>query len=177
MPHPLTLSALSALALVGSGLGVYLGRSAVAEIDPAYYTSTPERRWHADLSPGHSLSGGAPIVRAGALSPAELDQALGRGCVGCRTYPEEYLPIHASDEDGYRLGWAAVEEAPVGETAAQVQPTLPSEADLAEQAAAEAERQAALVAVHNYSTFDVVAPAPEELQTTQLASADIPDQE
>lgn len=178
MPHPLTFAALSALALVGSGVGVYLGRSAVSEINPAYYASPPPGRWHADLSPGHSVPGGAQLVRAGSLSPAELDQALGRGCVGCQTDPQQYRPVHARDEDSYRGGWAFGEETPVVQVAEQIEPARPSEADLAEQAVAEAERQAALVAVHRYSTFEVVAPAPvEALQATQLASVDVPAQE
>lgn len=169
MPHPLTIPALSALALAGSGLGIYLGRSAVSEINPAYYASAAEGRFHADLGPSRYVAAEARLTPAAALSAAELDQGLGRGCIGCRSTPAEYYPVHASGDDGYRRDWARVAEAPV--TPAALPAAVPTESELAAQAAEAAEHQAGLVAVHRYASFES-APAPEEAPVTQLAAAE-----
>jgi hypothetical protein len=175
--HPLTLPILSALALVGSGAGVFLGRSAIAEINPAYF-SGPEPRFHADLS-ANPPSMDAPVHRAGALSAAELDQALGSGCVGCRTYPQEYFPVHDTDESGYRTGWASMDEPSVAGPAVQLSSDEPNQAELAERDAAQAEHAAALVRVHRYSGF-AVATEPQsaaaggpEPEPTPYASAEL----
>lgn len=190
MPHPLTLPTLSVLAVMGSGLGLYLGRAAVAEINPAYYSEAQDR-FHADLTPYQSVGGNVRYA-AGELGPAELDQALGNGCVGCRTYPEEYYPVHDTSEESYRAGWASMDEAPVVAAAAvQVeQPRAgdqPSATELAEQAVEEAQHAEAIVRVHRYSSYQVSAEAPsepeqpaaveQEAPATQFASAETRSQE
>ena len=172
MPHPFTIATLSGLALVGSGAGLLLGRAAIAEINPIYFAER-ETRFHADLGPQPYSPGAAPVVRAGTLSAAELDQALGRGCIGCRAVAAEYYPVHSSSEDGYRSGWAAIDEAPMPVAPVQAEPA-PSEA---EGMAAEAEHEAGLVAVHRYSSFEVEAPEPALAPGPQLASAELPGQE
>jgi hypothetical protein len=50
MAHPLTVPTIGVLALAGAGLGLYLGNSAISEINPLYFTDPPSR-FHADLTP------------------------------------------------------------------------------------------------------------------------------
>jgi hypothetical protein len=148
MPHPLTLPALSVLALVGTGAGVFLGRAAIAEINPAYY-SGPEPRFHADLSP-NPPNMDAPVYRAGALTAAEMDQALGSGCVNCPRAAGAYYPVYRQAESGAATEMALVDSSPETIPAAQVR-HVPD----AEQAAAEAEHAEALVRVHRYASYQV----------------------
>jgi hypothetical protein len=174
MPHPLTLPALSVLALVGTGTGIVLGRSAVSEINPAYY-SDPEPRFHADLGP-HRPNMEAPVHRAGALTAAEMDQALGTGCVNCRLAPGSYYPVYRQAESGAATDYALVDSAPAPIAAVQVE----ASPDPAE-AAAETEHAEALVRVHRYASYEVtqaqVATAePQETAAERLdyAAAEMP---
>ncbi len=95
MNRSLTLPTMGALMLAGAALGIHLGKASIAEINPAYFSERPSR-FHADLSPyqsdgddGLQPSGGASMI------------SLGSECVGCRTYPEEYHPIHDPAVDQY----------------------------------------------------------------------------
>ena len=60
-------------ALLAAAIGIETGRSTVAEINPLYFTSLPhperppQSRWRAAMG-------------------------RGPGCIGCRTYPEDYRP-------------------------------------------------------------------------------------
>lgn len=117
MPHPFTISTLAALAVAGSVGGVYLGRSAIAEINPAYYNE-PETRFHADLVPNPPGFDAPPVHEAGYLSPSETYAALGSGCVNCRAYPEDLYPVHDSSVDEYQPGYAEMIEAPAPQPAA-----------------------------------------------------------
>ena len=101
MAHPLTLPTAGLLALAGIGVGIHLGHSAIAEINPRYF-SEPATRFHADLSANRPLDSAQPALLAQARDPA-----LGTGCVGCRTYPEEYYPIHEASLDRYSSGFAS----------------------------------------------------------------------
>ncbi|MDP8912328.1 MAG: hypothetical protein M3N39_01970 [Pseudomonadota bacterium] len=101
MAHPLTLPTAALLALAGIGAGIYLGHSAIAEINPMYF-SQPATRFHADLSANRPFESAPP-----ALLPQARDPALGTGCIGCRTYPEEYYPIHEASLDRYSSGFAS----------------------------------------------------------------------
>lgn len=116
MPQKLTIATLAVLTVAGSLTGVYLGRSAVAEINPAYYDE-PETRFHADLVPDRPSFDAPPVRRAGYLTQAETNQALGRGCVGCLTYPEEYYPVHDSSVDKYQPSYAEMVETPAPQPA------------------------------------------------------------
>lgn len=100
MAHPLTISTAGVLALLGVGAGVHLGRSAIAEINPIYYSEAPTR-FHADLSPYRS-TGSAPSI---SLAQGG-DAPIAGDCVGCRTYPEEYYPIHDASIDRYSSDYA-----------------------------------------------------------------------
>lgn len=50
MAHPMAWPAMAALSIAGAAIGVQLGRSAIAEINPLYF-STPQARFFADLTP------------------------------------------------------------------------------------------------------------------------------
>ena len=94
MPQFITLPAIAALALAGAASGLYLGDSAIDEIDPAAI-GTDESRFYADLVPGAGPRDDLPRP----LHNAALDEGLGGGCVGCITYPEEYAPVHDARVD------------------------------------------------------------------------------
>ena len=83
------LSALGGLVVGGAALGLYLGSSAISEINPAYY-STPLSRssFHADLVPNQGdRSGAQPLIET-----AVAEIGLSSGCASCSLMPEEYVP-------------------------------------------------------------------------------------
>ena len=51
MTRPMMLGTIAMLSIAGSALGVYLGKGAIAEIDPVYFSSPPPSRFFADLTP------------------------------------------------------------------------------------------------------------------------------
>jgi hypothetical protein len=102
-----TLPILAGLSILGAALGVNLGRSAVAEINPAYF-SDPEDSFHSDLVPYRSPDWAQ--VQAAEYHAAQqpvLVGDLGSGCIGCRDYPVETVPQHDPAVDGYQDGYAA----------------------------------------------------------------------
>jgi hypothetical protein len=117
----MTLPLIGALALAGVGAGVQLGHAALSEINPVYF-SDPPTRFHSDLVANPPSTSPPQLVAASAEDP----NALGAGCVGCRTYPEEYYPVHDAaiedpsgvyaDEGAKVRVVAAVEEEPDPET-------------------------------------------------------------
>jgi hypothetical protein len=136
-----TLPILAGLSLLGSALGVHLGRSAVAEIAPV--SAEPKTAFHSDLVPNRSRRGAQPLA-----APSEVAIT---SCVGCRTYPEEYRPVHDPAVDGYEDGWAAsasYSPAPAYEEAA-----VPAEAP------ADPEREA-IVRYASYQVAGEPEPAP-----------------
>jgi hypothetical protein len=104
MAHPLTIPMIGGLALMGAGLGLYLGNAAISEINPLYFSERPAR-FHSDLTPNGGLRLGGPAP----LSARADIQDLGSSCIGCRDYPEEYYPIHDASVDGYDSGFAVAE--------------------------------------------------------------------
>ncbi len=144
------LTTFAALSVAGSVGGVYLGRAAVAEINPLYY-SQPETRFHADMVPYRPSE--AAGYRAGELSQANLDQALGRGCVGCLTYPEEVILVHRGQAEKYVGGGAEIAAEPV------------------QVAAVEQTPQPEFAAVERYTSYPVVAEAelPQEAEVGETA--------
>lgn len=104
MAHWMTLPVAATLAIGGTGLGVFLGQTAVAEIDPVYFSSPSSgSRFHADLSPN-------PGSRDWSNRPLpEVQQASFHDCVGCRTYPEEYRPTTDPDFEAYVASYAMAE--------------------------------------------------------------------
>ena len=102
----MTLPMSAMLSLAGAALGIYLGNSAIAEINPAYFTS-PERgtSFHSDLA-GYRSPASASGEQA-TLIDAASNEPLYHGCIGCRSYPEEYLPVHEASLGKVHAGWAS----------------------------------------------------------------------
>ncbi|HEX8571405.1 MAG TPA: hypothetical protein VF759_01490 [Allosphingosinicella sp.] len=112
MPATTTLPVLAGLSILGAALGINLGRSAISEINPAYF-SDPEESFHSDLVPYRSPDWAQ--VQAAEYRAAQqpvLVGDLGSGCIGCRDYPVEYVPRHDPAVDGYQDGYAASAPAP-----------------------------------------------------------------
>ncbi len=151
MAHPLTLPTLSVLALVGTALGVQLGRSAVSEINPAYF-GEPETRFHADLAPYRSETP-PPLT----LTDAEAAVALGSPCIGCTTASAEYYPIYEAGNARYATGTAAIEASQPVEA--------PTPVDL--------ERQAEFAELGRYASYPV---SHEEAAAAAAAEAAPEDQ-
>ena len=51
MAYPVALPAMAALSIAGAAIGVQLGRSAIAEINPVYFSTPQSARFFADLTP------------------------------------------------------------------------------------------------------------------------------
>ena len=149
MAHSMTLPTIGVLALGGAALGMHLGNISIDEINPVYFQEPPTR-FHADLAAYQSPSSAGYDLRADA-APTEPS------CVGCRTYPEEYYPVHDAAVDS------------IGEERPQQRaPVVLASAETGE-AAAPAERDPALDRVQRYSQFAVAA---EERQAPVEAAAE-----
>ena len=101
MPASTTLPVVAGLSILGAALGVSLGRSAISEINPAYF-SDPEDSFHSDLVPYRSpdwVQVHAAEYQAAQQQPVLVGD-LGSGCIGCRDYPVEYVPRHDPAVDG-----------------------------------------------------------------------------
>jgi hypothetical protein len=162
MAHLLTTATLGVLAVAGSATGVFLGRAAVSEINPIYFAERADT-FHADLVPYRpQAASDAALTDAGRLTPAELAEGLGTGCVGCRTYPEDYRPVQdpAVEPERYR---ERVGDAPAVQLA-----VYDPQAD-------EAGRSADFAQVERYSGYQVsaAAEAPAEVEFA-AASEDVP---
>jgi hypothetical protein len=104
MPVSTTLPVIAGLSILGAALGITLGNSAVAEINPAYFNEA-EDDFHSDLVPNRS-SDWAQVHQAeyrAAQQPVLVGE-LGTGCVGCRDYPVAYVPRHDPAVDFYAGG-------------------------------------------------------------------------
>lgn len=107
MPAATTLPIMAGLSILATALGVSLGKSAISEINPAYF-SDPEDSFHSDLVPYRSPDWAQ--VQAAEYRAAQqpvLVGDLGSGCIGCRDHPVEYVPRHDPAVDGYADGHAA----------------------------------------------------------------------
>lgn len=148
MPNPMTLPLLMVLTVAGSGLGVYLGKSAIGEIDPVHYSSPqPGSRFHADLVPNRPEWDSASTA---GLHNAALSR-LGGGCVGCATYPEEYRPVRDEAIESYIATYAAYDPVPAGDIIEDV------DREIAGIAARAAARAAASQSVTRYAYYPVSA--------------------
>jgi hypothetical protein len=115
MAHPLTLPTLAGLVMIGGAAGAFLGKSAVAEINPAYF-GQPEQTFHAQLAPYRSPD----WAQVGTAEMAAEAEAPIVSCVGCRTWPQEYRPVPDrafADRraDGREDGWSASASYPAPE--------------------------------------------------------------
>ncbi|HLL31970.1 MAG TPA: hypothetical protein VK403_13335 [Allosphingosinicella sp.] len=99
-----TLPIVAGLSIIGAALGVGLGKSAISEINPAYF-SDAEDSFHGDLVPYRSPDW-AQVQQSeyrAAQQPVVIGE-LGSGCIGCRDYPVEYVPRHDPAVDRYVEG-------------------------------------------------------------------------
>ena len=104
MPVSTTLPVMAGLSILGAALGITLGKSAVAEINPAYFNEA-EDDFHADLVPNRgSDRAQAHQAEYRAAQQPVLVGELGSGCVGCRDYPVAYVPRHDPAVDPYASG-------------------------------------------------------------------------
>ena len=117
MAYPKTLPLIAGLSIVGAAGGVWLGRSAIAEIDPAYYSS-PADRFHADQVPYRSPEWAQ--VQAADYQQQGLVEGLGTGCMGCGAQSGDIV-YAAPAVAGYGDAWTAG-------AAAQAEPVAPAAA-------------------------------------------------
>ena len=104
MPVSTTLPVMAGLSILGAALGITLGKSAIAEINPAYFNEA-EDDFHADLVPYRSPDW-AQVHQAeyrAVQQPVRVGE-LGTGCIGCRDYPVAYVPSHDPAVDLYADG-------------------------------------------------------------------------
>ncbi len=159
MANPLMLPTAAMLSLVGAALGVFLGNGAINEINPVHYqTEEPRSRFYADLTPQGYRDWAS--VQAAEFKAAESGVDLGSGCVGCRTYPEEYVPVHEASLGKFNTAWAEVSEQVAVEPA--VEPAVEAGEDRADH----------LEQVEVYAHFPVTA----EEQQLALAETPIPQE-
>ena len=105
MPSPFTLPIVAGLSIIGGLGGIWLGHSAIDQVNPFFF-SEPEPRFHADAVPYRSPDWAQVRV---------LEEARNAGseivsCIGCRNWPQEYRPIRDaafSSFDGGADGWSA----------------------------------------------------------------------
>lgn len=105
MPSPLTLPIVAGLSIIGGLGGIWLGHSAIDQVNPSFFSQS-ETRFHADSVPYRSPDWAQ--VRA-------LEEARNAGseivsCIGCRNWPQEYQPIRDAafaSLDGGQQGWSA----------------------------------------------------------------------
>jgi len=91
VPHSLVLPLIAGLSLAGAAVGVQLGHSAIAEIDPGLFAE-PEESFHAGLVPYQSADWAqvqqAEYRQQDVVTQPEVPPA----CVGCVTWPLELGP-------------------------------------------------------------------------------------
>ena len=157
MAHALTWPILAGLAVSGAALGIHLGHSSVSEIDPTLFAE-PDTRFHSDLVPSPpSLDGYVARVDGPATA------GLGSGCIGCRTYPEEYYPVPDPAIERLSAASAAFEEPPA----------IPAYQQ--DSTAQQTARPAGFERIERYSSFRVSSEeaqaAPVQVEAASQASA------
>ena len=158
MANPLILPAAAMLALIGAGVGVHLGNAAIAEINPAYYdVEQPRARFYADMTPNLGGRNWEEVHRA-ELRATRAGLPTQSTCVGCRTYPEEYYPVHEASLGKPQTGWAEIDETPAVEMEAEV-----------EASAADPDPQ--VILVHRYTHFPVTSEEAEALAMADTSLA------
>lgn len=162
MAYPIALPAIAGLAVVGALGGVWLGKSAVSEINPAYFNA-PETRFHSDLVPNRSPDWAE--VQSAELQQASLGEDYGRFCLGCIDYPEDPHPVRVHQADGWADGWSASASYEEPEVYTASAATVP-----VEQADPEWQR------VQLYSRSRVSADEPEQAPVQAAEPADEPNE-
>lgn len=105
MPSPMTLPIVAGLSIIGGLGGIWLGHSAVDQVNPFFFNQ-PETRFHADSTPYRSPD----WAQVRALEEAQNAGSEIVSCIGCRNWPQEYRPIRDAAFqviDGNQDGWSA----------------------------------------------------------------------
>ena len=120
MPHSLVLPLVAGLSLAGAAVGVQLGHSAIAEIDPAVFAE-PEESFHAPLA-ANQCPDWAQVQLAEYRQPEVVSQPeVPPACIGCVTWPIELGPqpsagvpryYRVAAEPSVRTGYAEAETLP-----------------------------------------------------------------
>ena len=162
MPAPVSFTTIAALAVTGVGAGLYLGKSAISEIDPIYFSSPYEApsKFYADLVPGGAKFDPPPAR----LQDASLAQGLGSGCVLCPVAAETYAYTpHDYGAHGAEFEYASYVDFPAEDVVTD-----------AEEAVEDA-HEAALRTIERYAHFPVSAQeAAEEAEPVRIASTSAP---
>lgn len=166
MPSPMTLPIVAGLSLIGGLGGIWLGHSAVDQINPFFFNQ-PETRFHADSTPYRSPD----WARVQALEESRNAGSEIVSCIGCRYWPQEYQPIRDSAfqvVDGGQDGWSA--------SAAAIETPEPQRAAAAATATATAEPDPDWQRLQAYSSYPVDArerrTAADELNDEAIAAAE-----
>jgi hypothetical protein len=147
-----TIPILGGLALLATAAGVSLGHSAVADINPVYFSSAPDR-FHGDRAPQRP-DWTAPQPALSSV-PAE---GLGSGCFGCSARGSEHYAAPAVVT--YTDGWRADAE----------RASAPVEAVAIEQVAAPDPERERVVRYASYPITEAeAAPAPVEAEVYTAA--------
>jgi hypothetical protein len=77
----MTAIGLTASAVVGAGLGVELGRAAIGEINPLYFSAPPAERFFADLTPNRYAA--TATDQPADFWANDLNSSGSRGCLEC----------------------------------------------------------------------------------------------
>jgi hypothetical protein len=91
------LSSIGGVVVAGAALGLYLGSSAISEINPAYYSTPSASSFHTDLVPNPGDRDSVPQLPE--LAAAETDSTP--SCVSCGLSPDEYAVINYPSADSY----------------------------------------------------------------------------
>lgn len=162
MPLPTTLPIAAALAIAGTIAGIQLGRSAIAEIDPAHFGAPESARFFADLVPGGYRASQAEYARYNDFWADESAIPAQPDCFECGHYAE---PAEFSAEADY----SSVDIGAYAQAAA-LPPPAPAE-----------ERYLMPEEIELYASFPVTREeaelrrAPDPGETAQLNKAEQPE--
>jgi hypothetical protein len=96
MPNRVSVITMAGLSLAGATLGLYLGRSAIGEVDPFYYSPVPPVRFYADLvPPGYQPAAPASFTSAD-YAVNQLNVSGRPECFDCRNFYDDALESEAA---------------------------------------------------------------------------------
>lgn len=152
------LPIISGLALIGAGVGLHLGWSAIGEINPLHFSENQApSRFHGDLVPNRTYD---PASKSPTIGQADMLE-LGSNCIGCRDYPVDYRPIPDP----------AIEQVYAPERERTVAPPVEIAAYEPEAPEQAAQRKADLERVELYSR----APVTVEQAAVEVAAVEAPE--
>ena len=155
MAHPMTLPTIAVLSLLGAGLGIHLGNASIAEISPQYFDGAKAgSKFYSDMAPNAPRNWAS--VQATEYKAAQTGETF-HGCVGCRTYPEEYFPVH---------------EASLGKSRTAVAEVVEEPSFVAEPAVMTSERPPQFAQVERYTRYPMTAEEEQEFAAAEAPASD-----